>query len=1132
MPPSLTIKTQIKDIPPWQADDDSENDDDDGIYESENIGHDDYEYDDDMMLDHASSVTSSPSIPDENIDFDSVYALHAFVATVEGQVNARKGDALLLMEDENTYWWLVEVLHTGEIGYIPAENIETPYERLARLNKHRNIDNTIPLKDGTDIFHPASAGTRRYPKNLFVEFGPSEVIEFEPETEEEMSDEQEDEYEWEDMDNDTRYYEEEYDDRYERAYNNYDDIEELQDHIEHQPEKVRNLLHERIKDRQLEEKRRNEIYQAINESHDSSALDSIESESVSSSDEDEIEMLNINERISSEDRVVMHNISKPKPPVRLVESRTSCSSLEITEVNPTSQTTTKIVKREVLPRSKSKDSIMSCHTQLTVLRVFAGNIKQGTGFKTVMVNANTTAQELVKQAMVKFHIEDLDGETAHSEYYATVKGIDGHESTLDPEDKPLSIFQTLTNHLTTPMPSLEHIKRLSNTQQAYVMRLGVMEKDKSYQPIASHFGEDSVIRFYLHKRMKRASDRIEQVYIKISLFLDSPVPNLGSVGKTSGFLSSRKKKYTATMAEDANRVDKIICVNMKDLVSEVIYIALDKFHITNGVPDGPKDSGYIPEDLVRYRLLVQNSGSEIELNYRETMRTVMECYRMSNEQDGHLTFILRKAGVPVKSPAEPKKYASLRIKTPGRSGSESSTSLSPALEIHRRPSILDILMETPKSIDSPHTSYYDILHDSPHPSEKNPSSDGQRNDRMFSNSSHLLSDMSESRKSSFTSFTSNDNHYKTVRSVSTTPTSPLELPNDRSRQLSLTSFASSSSMNSDEAQKNSSTSTVNYTAEQYVVEKREKGFGLSFRKMVPWSNKTKRVEPSQEDYDNRQYNGTAKQMRSTMTVEPINSRTIYGNTYRETNPALDALLVRPTVNIESASIDSITPFAASNSNTSDISPATNFSKPSDEDGTNYASYAKWLNSLPPPDVTDTFIHENSMNKARKSSKDGVDPSLEEPYVATGLNITEQIDKQPSKSVKGVGCPDKNNSRKEKPSILEPVHNPELGELSYLITNGIGFLETKESSKWEDDGGYEFHPWNKSKATTAQTTKVNAEEVEELSIGENSNIQSDSTNPVDKTNKRKGPMFTQKAPIIEAKTTEQELARIVAAHIVF
>jgi hypothetical protein len=32
------------------------------------------------------------------------------------------------------------VLKTEDVGYIPAENVETPFERLARLNKHRNID--------------------------------------------------------------------------------------------------------------------------------------------------------------------------------------------------------------------------------------------------------------------------------------------------------------------------------------------------------------------------------------------------------------------------------------------------------------------------------------------------------------------------------------------------------------------------------------------------------------------------------------------------------------------------------------------------------------------------------------------------------------------------------------------------------------------------------------------------------------------------------------------------------------------------------------------------------------------------------------------------------------------------------
>ncbi len=44
------------------------------------------------------------------------------------------------MDDSNSYWWLVRVLKTQKVRYIPAENIETPFERLARLNKHRNID--------------------------------------------------------------------------------------------------------------------------------------------------------------------------------------------------------------------------------------------------------------------------------------------------------------------------------------------------------------------------------------------------------------------------------------------------------------------------------------------------------------------------------------------------------------------------------------------------------------------------------------------------------------------------------------------------------------------------------------------------------------------------------------------------------------------------------------------------------------------------------------------------------------------------------------------------------------------------------------------------------------------------------
>lgn len=103
-------------------DDDSDPDERDGDYADDDDG------------------SSSLSIPNESIDFDLVYSLHSFAATVEGQASVVKGDSLVLMDDSNSYWWLVRVLKTQEIGYIPAENIETPFERLARLNKHRNVD--------------------------------------------------------------------------------------------------------------------------------------------------------------------------------------------------------------------------------------------------------------------------------------------------------------------------------------------------------------------------------------------------------------------------------------------------------------------------------------------------------------------------------------------------------------------------------------------------------------------------------------------------------------------------------------------------------------------------------------------------------------------------------------------------------------------------------------------------------------------------------------------------------------------------------------------------------------------------------------------------------------------------------
>ncbi|KAK4230901.1 hypothetical protein QBC38DRAFT_468262 [Podospora fimiseda] len=114
----------------------------------------------------------------EDIDFEFVYALHTFVATVEGQANATKGDTMVLLDDSNSYWWLVRVVKDSSIGYLPAEHIETPTERLARLNKHRNIDlSATMLGDQADKPKPTIIGAMKRRKAKTVQFAAPQYFE-------------------------------------------------------------------------------------------------------------------------------------------------------------------------------------------------------------------------------------------------------------------------------------------------------------------------------------------------------------------------------------------------------------------------------------------------------------------------------------------------------------------------------------------------------------------------------------------------------------------------------------------------------------------------------------------------------------------------------------------------------------------------------------------------------------------------------------------------------------------------------------------------------------------------------------------------------------------------------------------
>ncbi|KAF1807075.1 hypothetical protein FB192DRAFT_1353702 [Mucor lusitanicus] len=43
---------------------------------------------------------------------------------------------------------------------------------------------------------------------------------------------------------------------------------------------------------------------------------------------------------------------------------------------------------------------------------------------------------------------------------------------------------------------------------------------------------------------------------------------------------------------------------------------------------------------------------------------------------------------------------------------------------------------------------------------------------------------------------------------------------------------------------------------------------------------------------------------------------------------------------------------------------------------------------------------------------------------------------------------------------------DLDDLFLLVAHGVDFLTTRENTKWEEEGGYDFHPWNRPQSSFA------------------------------------------------------------------
>ncbi|KAL4401854.1 hypothetical protein ACI68E_001505 [Malassezia pachydermatis] len=408
--------------------------------------------DDDFDDDFDDELSSSPSIPDENINFDLVYALHTFIATVDGQATVQKGDHLVLLDDSNSYWWLVRVMPSQEVGYIPAENIETPYERLARLNKHRNVEIATATEEDTEpmysegpsgflvkartygginkhsgklsalsrreVSHPDEEHAQRSPpKKQAVLFGQSEYVEH---SGNEASDEED---------------------------------EEAEEHGEEESAVAYEGRYE---------------YDAA----------SVEDEG----DENQAPAVMSSTPIAGEaPRLASTSASTISPTIGLY---------------PTSDDDTSREPREETRRSKRTSLLGMPGTEktFTVVRLFAGDtIQSDATFKTVLLSPTTTASELLRQAMQRFHLTEDE-----NDYAVVLRHADGDEQTLESSAYPLQMLEALADH----MGNTSHNDSSQHDSVTSLMSL----VDTSSSRIMFDYSDDRYGKLFLVRRTSSLDD--------------------------------------------------------------------------------------------------------------------------------------------------------------------------------------------------------------------------------------------------------------------------------------------------------------------------------------------------------------------------------------------------------------------------------------------------------------------------------------------------------------------------------------------------------------------------------------------------------------------------------------------------
>jgi hypothetical protein len=256
---------------------------------------------------------------------------------------------------------------------------------------------------------------------------------------------------------------------------------------------------------------------------------------------------------------------------------------------------------------------------LSVLRMFAGdNIESDATFKTVLLNKSTTSSDLVKQAMQRFRLAGIE---ERDEYYLTVKEVGGDERLLADDQKPLVIFEALSD-ASGGSAFVPSVKRSS------VGSINSIASNLSLNPAITRLGmndftDDSAVKFYLNRRPSEhpsptlvpehdsqaalpvlgalsSADQSTPVSspgfrfaVRLLIFPDDLPENVvfdpqsnAIIPKSVLFERQQRSGLTPTRAAAPTPREKIVFFPRNANVSEVIEAALDRFGIVDGVVDG------------------------------------------------------------------------------------------------------------------------------------------------------------------------------------------------------------------------------------------------------------------------------------------------------------------------------------------------------------------------------------------------------------------------------------------------------------------------------------------------------------------------------------------------------------------